>query len=271
MIPKIIHYCWFGRNPKSDIIMQCIESWKKYCPDYKIIEWNEDNFDVNCIQYTAQAYEKEKWAFVSDYARLAVVYSCGGIYLDTDVQLVNSINDLLKYDCWLASEDVRTVSTGLGFGAVKGNPVIKAMMENYEENQFDNIVNSVLDTLSLEKYFASWEKSNKSQLINGTYIVGMNDYGSYARHLATISWADDETRLKREEEIRSGKRSKPSVNVRIIWKMKCFLRSPKIISFFDKRQGSNLDKIYTFIAYDFLDYGPVYYLKRVIRKVYKFR
>ncbi len=78
MIPKVIHYCWFGGNPKPDIIQQCIESWMKYCPDYEIIEWNESNFDVNCIPYTAQAYADKKWAFVSDYARLAIVYNYGG-------------------------------------------------------------------------------------------------------------------------------------------------------------------------------------------------
>ncbi len=78
MIPKVIHYCWFGGNPKSEIIKQCIESWKKYCPDYEIKEWNEENFDVNCIQYVKDAYEAKKWAFVSDYARLAIIYKMGG-------------------------------------------------------------------------------------------------------------------------------------------------------------------------------------------------
>ena len=85
MIDKVIHYCWFGGNQKSDLINRCIESWKKYCPDYQIIEWNESNFDVNMFDYTRQAYKEKKYAFVSDVARLYVVYNYGGIYLDTDI------------------------------------------------------------------------------------------------------------------------------------------------------------------------------------------
>lgn len=83
MIPKIIHYCWFGGNPKSNLIKQCIDSWKKYCPDYQIIEWNESNFDINCNPYVKAAYEDKKWAFVSDYARLYIVYNRGGGYIST--------------------------------------------------------------------------------------------------------------------------------------------------------------------------------------------
>ncbi len=79
MIPKVIHYCWFGKNEKPDIIKKCIESWKKYCPDYKIKEWNETNFDVNCIPYVRKAYLDKKWSFVSDYARLYAIYTQGGI------------------------------------------------------------------------------------------------------------------------------------------------------------------------------------------------
>ena len=84
-IPKIIHYCWFGGGPIGEADRKCMESWKKYCPDYKIIEWNEQNFEISANRYAQQAYEAKKYAFVSDYARLAVVYEYGGIYLDTDV------------------------------------------------------------------------------------------------------------------------------------------------------------------------------------------
>ena len=87
-IPKIIHYCWFGGGPISPESRKCIESWKKYCPDYKIIEWNEQNFEISQNRYAQQAYEAKKYAFVSDYVRLAVLYRYGGIYLDTDVELV---------------------------------------------------------------------------------------------------------------------------------------------------------------------------------------
>lgn len=133
MIPKKIHFCWFGHNPKPELINKCIDSWKKFCPDYEIIEWNEDNFDVHINKYVEDAYNNKKYAFVSDFARLWIIYNYGGIYLDTDVLLKNSIDDLLNYDCWLASDDVKYVNTGLGFGAVKGhNLVEKIMMEYYK-------------------------------------------------------------------------------------------------------------------------------------------
>ena len=88
MIPKKIHYCWFGKGRLTDSAYKCIESWKKYCPDYEIIEWNEENFNVNICDYTKEAYENSKWAFVSDYARLWILYNEGGIYFDVDVELM---------------------------------------------------------------------------------------------------------------------------------------------------------------------------------------
>ena len=88
-IPKVIHYCWFGGNPKSEIILKCISSWKKFCPEYQIVEWNEQNFDVNAIPFMRDAYRAKKWAFVSDVARLKILYEHGGIYMDTDVELLS--------------------------------------------------------------------------------------------------------------------------------------------------------------------------------------
>ena len=96
MIPKVIHYCWFGGNSLPEEAKRCIESWKKYCPDYKIIEWNENNYDVNSNEYMKAAYKEKKWAFVSDYARIDVVYKYGGIYMDTDVELVKELDSFLK-------------------------------------------------------------------------------------------------------------------------------------------------------------------------------
>lgn len=131
-IPKIIHYCWFGGAELPEDVQKCIESWKMYCPDYKIIRWDETNFDYNKYRYTKEAYEHKKWAFVSDVARLDIVYHYGGIYLDTDVELVKSLDALLDEPAFMGFERGRKVATGLGFGAEKGNSVIKANLEAYE-------------------------------------------------------------------------------------------------------------------------------------------
>lgn len=136
-IPKTIHYCWFGRNPKPDLAEKCIKSWKKHCPDYEIIEWNEDNFDISaCPVYVRQAYEAKKWAFVTDYVRLKVVYDHGGIYMDTDVELKKSLDSLLNHQAYFGFEDGVHVATGLGFGAEKGNNVVCCMLEDYSDAQF---------------------------------------------------------------------------------------------------------------------------------------
>lgn len=138
-IPKVIHYCWFGKKPKDKSVLKCMRSWKKYCPDYEIIEWNETNFDINVIPYTAQAYACGKWAFVTDYVRLRVIYEYGGIYLDTDVELKKTLDSLLSNNAFLGFEkmgDVYQINTGIGFGAVCGHPLIKKLMESYHSLSF---------------------------------------------------------------------------------------------------------------------------------------
>ena len=136
-IPKIIHYCWFGGNILPDKVQKCIESWKRYCPDYKIICWNESNYDVNKIRYTKEAYKEKKWAFVSDYARLDIIYENGGIYLDTDVELICGMDILLQNDVFLAIDKERMlVNTGLGFGAVPNSELINNLKQAYEEVSF---------------------------------------------------------------------------------------------------------------------------------------
>ena len=104
MIPKIIHYCWFGGTPKPEIIDKCIASWKEHCPDWEIREWNESNYDVNAHPYTKEAYEAKKWAFVSDLARLEIVYNCGGVYMDTDVELLSTLGFTEECDAFFAFE-----------------------------------------------------------------------------------------------------------------------------------------------------------------------
>lgn len=136
MIPKKIHYCWFGKNEKSELIKNCIESWKKYCSDCEIIEWNESNFDVNQNIYTKEAYEKQKWAFVSDYARLWAVYNYGGIYLDTDVELIKNIDFVFDNENFFCYENDTYINTGLGFGAVEKSKIVKEIMSDYDNIHF---------------------------------------------------------------------------------------------------------------------------------------
>ena len=136
MIPKIIHYCWFGGNPLPELAQKCIASWKKYCPDYEIKEWNEGNFDLNCCDYVREAYETKKWAFVSDYARLEIIYTQGGIYLDTDVELLQSLDEFLGLPCFLGTETTGLINTGVGFGAEKGNTAVKVLLGEYENLHF---------------------------------------------------------------------------------------------------------------------------------------
>lgn len=137
MIPKIIHYCWFGGNPLPPLGEKCLESWKKHCPDYTILRWDESNFDLSaCPVYVQQAYEAKKWAFVTDYVRLKVVYDQGGIYLDTDVELKKSLDDLLEHQAYFGFENQKFVNTGLGFGARQGADILAELMADYRDISF---------------------------------------------------------------------------------------------------------------------------------------
>lgn len=132
MIPKTIHYCWFGRGQKPKLAEHCIASWRRYCPDYRIVEWNEDNFDIRMNGYTRMCYEQRKYAFLSDYARLVILEKEGGIYLDTDVQMIRSFDRFLKYPAFFGFEDDRHVNTGIGFGAEAGNETVREMLAAYD-------------------------------------------------------------------------------------------------------------------------------------------
>ena len=136
IIPKKIHYCWFGGNPIPDKYKKWMESWEKYCPDYEIIQWNENNYDVTKNKYMFDAYRAHKWGFVPDYARLDIIYNYGGIYLDTDVELIDNLDDLLYQNGFAGFESNKYVALGLGFGAKKHNPLIKELMEDYNNREF---------------------------------------------------------------------------------------------------------------------------------------
>ncbi|RMC92311.1 exopolysaccharide biosynthesis protein [Clostridium autoethanogenum] len=133
MIPKVIHYCWFGGKHLPKNVEKCKESWRKHCPDYEIIQWDENNFDLNSSPFVKSAYKAKAWAFVSDYSRLKIIYENGGIYLDTDVELVKNLNLLLDYKCYIGVQQCEHLcTTGLGFGAEPHNPVVLAMLKQYD-------------------------------------------------------------------------------------------------------------------------------------------
>ena len=155
MIPKVVHYCWFGRNPLPESAVKCIESWRKYMPDYEIKEWNEDNFDVNIIPYTAEAYSVGKYAFVSDYARFWVLYHYGGIYFDTDVEVIKPIDDIVEKGAFMGVEDMfkvmpddlvgyPMVAPGLGIGTPAGTDFFKQLLDFYEGIHYLNEDGSII-------------------------------------------------------------------------------------------------------------------------------
>jgi len=152
MIPHTIHYCWFGRGKMPKLAKKCIKSWKKYCPDYKIKEWNEDNFDINIIPYVKEAYESKKYAFVSDYARFWILYHYGGLYFDTDVELIRPINHIIETGAFMGCEDevseekemnsanntVPFVAPGLGLGCKSGLAIYREILDYYASIHFKN-------------------------------------------------------------------------------------------------------------------------------------
>ncbi|MBQ3195696.1 MAG: glycosyl transferase [Clostridia bacterium] len=135
MIPKVIHYVWFGKSKKPGIIKHCIKSWKKTMPDYEIKEWNEDNFDLDCNLYCRQAYDKKKYAFAADYARLWILYNCGGIYVETDCELFKPLDSFLNHEAFTCFESDTAIAL-CTVGAEKGNPIIKHMLDYYEDREF---------------------------------------------------------------------------------------------------------------------------------------
>ncbi len=212
MVPKIIHYCWFGGNPKPDDVKRYIASWKKYCPDYEIREWNESNFDINKNDYCCEAYRAKKWAFVADYARLSVLFKFGGIYMDTDVELVQSFDSLLALDAFMCFEDHDKVSIGT-FGASKASKLVKDFLTAYdnrhfykENGEFDTTTNLETVTQILHnKYYL--RLNGRQQILHKNIVVFprekfiaksvntgwiMSDDSTIAIHHYAGSWFSDE-------------------------------------------------------------------------------
>lgn len=214
-IPKVIHYCWFGGKEKPEIVKRCIESWHSNLSDYEVKEWNEQNFDIHCNPYVKGAYESKKFAFVSDYVRVHVLYHYGGIYLDTDVEVFKTFNNLLHHDSFWGFEQENYIATST-IGATKGNPLIKIFLDSYQEKDFikedgsfDDLTNvavitGILETKGLKKngelqeidklgifypqtYFSPYDYINCRKLITeNTYTI----------HYFHKSWLPFTTRFK---------------------------------------------------------------------------
>ena len=169
IIPKTIHYCWFGHSPLPDQYKKWIETWYKYSPDYEIKEWNEDNYDITKNHYMYEAYQNQKWGFVPDYARLDIIYEHGGIYLDTDVELVQGLDDLLYQKGFCGFERENCVAFGLGFGAIKGLAIIKEMRDAYNEISFVKSDGSL--NLKASPEYSTDILLKKGLVLNGEYQI----------------------------------------------------------------------------------------------------
>ena len=256
MIPKIIHYCWFGGNPKSEIIEKCIASWKKYCPDWEIIEWNEGNFDVNLCKYTRNAFENKRWAFLSDVARLYVVNKAGGVYLDTDVELNAPIENWLNYNSFFVFDNRRYIGTGYGFGAEANNKIVESMLNDYFDDELEEILCTHLNTKSASKVI-DIPRMDITQVIENNLFISEEDYNAIAKHHSTWSWDTEENKAFRE------KRSKKHKILKRIF------RNKAIRNRFEKNLQSKAAKIYFFVAYDLLESGVMYYFKKLCKKLKK--
>ncbi len=211
IIPKTIHYFWFGGNEKSDIIKHCIDSWHLYCPQYEIIEWNEGNYDVSKTDFLRDAYQEKKWAFVSDYARLDIIYHYGGIYMDTDVEVIKPLDDLLYNEAYFGMGNYGRIATGLGFGSVKGSVILEDLLAVYENISFykqdgtlDLATNTIKETPVFEK--RGFVQEDRFQMVGniaifpsdvfcpnipGTDIVNITE-NTFSIHHNDFSWASKE-------------------------------------------------------------------------------
>jgi hypothetical protein len=212
MIPKIIHYCWFSKEEKPLLIQRCIKSWEKIMPDYQIKCWDADSFDFNSIPYVKEAFEKRKWAFVADYIRFYAVYQEGGIYLDSDIEIKKSLTPFFKQDFFIGTEtlwdkvlgDVAINPESAIFGSVAGHPLLKKVMEYYEERHFilpdgkldlttnPDVVGSVMETEYGYKHENKLQQLKEGITVYPTTVFcnlnNPNKKGVYAIHQFANSW-----------------------------------------------------------------------------------
>lgn len=196
MIPKKIHYCWFGGGEIPEHDKKCIESWKRFCPDYEIIRWDESNYDVTKNRYMREAYQAKKWGFVPDFARLDIIYEHGGIYLDTDVELLRGLDDLLENRAYMGFEQCgQAVNPGLGFGAEQHMPLIREIRDSIYANRtfqrgvgdYDTTPSPAMNTAFLAA--RGLVKNDQQQTIGNIVIYPSAFFGpkEYATGLLTIT------------------------------------------------------------------------------------
>lgn len=196
MIPKIIHYCWFGGKPKPEIVNRCINSWQKFMPGYEIKEWNESNYDVTKSVFMQEAYEAGKWAFVSDYARFDIINTYGGIYMDTDVELLKPIPiEILENEGFTGFESAGKVGPGLIFAASANFPLNKAILDDYNNRHFIVegkekmiTVNEVISNLLLSK---GLKLNDEYQVIEGLAIFPSSVFCGYDQDVKEIDIHED--------------------------------------------------------------------------------
>lgn len=228
-IPKIIHYCWFGRKPKPKLAERCIKSWEKYCPDYEIIEWNEDNFDVSAAPlYVRQAYEAGRWAFVTDYVRLKAMLEMGGIYMDTDVEIIKPLTPYLQHRAFAGFEHPERIQTGL-LACEKGFPLFREFMEYYhtavfrkEDGSVDTTTNVQILTNLCIRY--GLKPDGSRQTVEGFAVYPVDYFcpvdfdteklhktkNTVVIHWFAASWHTEEERRYFEEEKKRLKRERQS-------------------------------------------------------------
>lgn len=217
MIPKKIHYCWFGRGQMPELAIKCIDSWKKHLPNYEIIEWNEDNFDINSNKYVKEAYEAKKYAFVSDYVRLYALYNHGGIYMDTDIEVLQPLDKFLEHKLFMGNEREDIIQTGL-IGSEKEMEIIKDMMYYYSDKRFI-LENGRLNTLPNPKIITpiiirryDWKEKDELQVLEKDVVIYPIEYfcaksfetgqlhitnNTYTVHHFSGSWHTKSDKIKR--------------------------------------------------------------------------
>ena len=288
-IPKIIHYCWVGGAPKPKSVLYCIESWKKYCPDYEIREWNETNYDFSKNPYMKQAYEAKKWGFVPDYARLDIIYEYGGIYLDTDVEIIRSFDPLLKQEAFMGFEETGDgeyfVNCGQGFGAVVHNEIIKKARDLYDHIDFINADGSLnmvpspyYTTKSLQQF--GLIKVNREQELSGLTVyssevlcpknfrtgkIKITDKTVSIHHF-TASWLDDKIRKEMEKQQRIKNRYGEQLGLKILYIQSVFKKysSLKMLLQFPQRVVRKVKKKIISGIEMWPYYKNLYYAKRVL-------